>query len=335
MNSGFYEQRFDSIQFLRAAAAFSVIFHHISFIERGAFGVDIFFCISGFIMMYVTEMNTEHFFAKRLIRLAPLYYFITFITFAGIIIMPQLFDRTTADPVMFIKSLFFIPYSIDGVIQPLVRVGWTLNYEMFFYFIIWISIRISKKYRALTASLIIFILVVCGKMSSTGNVLVRFWTDSIMIEFIYGMLAYEIHRYVSVRYSRLNTAVRLPLFCLAVCTYIILWVVGYDNISQGADRFLTFGIPAFIIFNCIFISCYGIKLPAFFVWLGDISYSVYLIHYFIIRFYNRYICPDGICDLRAVFFALCAVAVIICAGAVSYTLFEKKLNTYLRNKILY
>ena len=85
---GFYEKRFDSIQVLRGIAAFSVILHHIAFIGKGAFGVDIFFCISGFIMMYITEINSEHFFMKRIIRLVPLYYAITAITFAGAVIMP-------------------------------------------------------------------------------------------------------------------------------------------------------------------------------------------------------------------------------------------------------
>lgn len=335
LNNGFYNRRFDSIQFLRAAAAFSVIFNHMAFIGKGAFGVDIFFCISGFIMMYVTEIDTRNFLMKRIIRLAPLYYFMTIITFIGIIIMPQLFDKTTANPVMLLKTIFFIPYSINGVIQPIVRVGWTLNYEMFFYFIVWISIRISKKYRSVIASFIILVLVVSGKFIDSGNALADFWTDSIIIEFIYGMLAYEIHRKASVYYKNMNVSVRLPVFLLAVCSFSLLWIVDYDKVFFHGFRFIIYGIPAFIIFNCIFIAGYGIKLPSVLVWLGDISYSMYLIHYFIIRLYNRYMCPDGVLDGRAVFGAIAATVAVICAGAVSYALFEKKLNIYLRNKILH
>lgn len=335
MNTGFYNQRFDSIQVLRAVAAFSVIFNHIAFIGKGAFGVDIFFCISGFIMMYVTESETKYFFVKRIIRLAPLYYFMTIVTFAGMVVMPQLFDAGKADPAMLLKTLFFIPYSINGTIQPIVRVGWTLNYEMFFYFIIWISIKISKKYRGITASAIILILVMCGYIFKIENVVYEFWTDSIMIEFIFGILAYEIHRNMAPHYKDIQAVVRLPLFLIAICFYILLWIIDYNSIFLGAERCIVCGIPAFIIFNCVFMAGYGLKMPPVLVWFGDISYSMYLIHYFIIRLYNRYMCPDGICDIYAVISAVVAVIVIILAGAVSYTLFEKKLNTYLRNKILY
>ena len=80
MDTTFYTKRFDSIQAMRGLAAFSVILQHIAFIENGAFGVDIFFCISGFIMMYVTETRTDYFMAKRLVRIVPLYYFITLVT---------------------------------------------------------------------------------------------------------------------------------------------------------------------------------------------------------------------------------------------------------------
>lgn len=334
LDKGFLNRRFDSIQFLRAVAAISVIFNHMAFAGKGAFGVDIFFCISGFVMMYVTETDTKYFFAKRIIRIAPLYYFMTIVTFAGILIMPQLFDKTTADPVMLLKSIFFIPYSIGNAVQPIVRVGWTLNYEMFFYLIIWISIRISKKYRALTASLIIMILVACGRFFYMEYTVLQFWTDSVMIEFIYGMLAYEIHKHASKYYRDMNISVRLPLFLLAVCAYALLWIVDYDPGFFDNHRFIIYGIPAFVIFNLVFIAAYGIKLPRVCVWLGDISYSMYLIHYFIIRLYNRIFCPDGVLDKGAFIGAVGAIALVICAGAVSYILFEKKLNTYFRKKIL-
>ncbi len=335
LDNGFYNRRFDSIQLLRAAAAISVIFNHMAFIGKGAFGVDIFFCISGFIMMYVTETDTDYFFVKRLIRLAPLYYFMTAVTYIGVTAAPQLFDKTTADPLMLLKSIFFIPYTIGDTIQPIVRVGWTLNYEMFFYLIIWVSLKISKKYRGIIASLIIFVLVIAGSFYEGGNVIVRFFTDSIMTEFIYGILAYEIHRYAAAHYENMDISVRLPVFLLAVCSYALLWVVDYDKVFSYSCRAVIYGVPAFIIFNGIFVAGYGAKIPRVFVWLGDISYSMYLIHYFIVRLYNRYLCPDGICDGTALIGAVFAVFVTVCAGAVSYALFEKKLNTYLRKKILH
>ena len=68
INKRFQDLHFDSIQALRGLAALFVVFQHIRFLNFGAFGVDIFFCISGFMIMFTTEKSTKYFFRKRLIR---------------------------------------------------------------------------------------------------------------------------------------------------------------------------------------------------------------------------------------------------------------------------
>lgn len=55
INKRFQDLHFDSIQALRGLAALFVVFQHIRFLNFGAFGVDIFFCISGFMIMFTTE----------------------------------------------------------------------------------------------------------------------------------------------------------------------------------------------------------------------------------------------------------------------------------------
>ena len=73
------------IQALRWFAASAVVLAHTDihqfsvnpkFFEFGAIGVDIFFAISGFIMMYLSEHRSDGsdvFLAKRIIRIVPLY----------------------------------------------------------------------------------------------------------------------------------------------------------------------------------------------------------------------------------------------------------------------
>lgn len=330
---GFYEQRFDSIQVLRGIAAFSVILHHIAFIGKGAFGVDIFFCISGFIMMYITEISSEHFFMKRIIRLVPLYYAITAITFAGTVLMPELFEKTTADILSLIKSLLFIPFDSHGAVQLIVRVGWTLNYEMFFYLIVYVSLLISKKYRAVIASGIIVFLVVLGKVFDFYYDAFDFWTDSIMVEFIFGIISYEILRNTSSYYEKMKALKRVVLAAFAACLYISLWTIDYYKVFAGSDRCVAYGIIGMIIFNLVFLSGYGLRMPKFLVWMGDISYSVYLLHYFIIRLYNRFLCPDVQIDTAAVLGAIAAVAAVYVTGNLSYKLFEQKLSRLLRKRL--
>ena len=65
INKRFQDLHFDSIQALRGLAALFVVFQHIRFLNFGAFGVDIFFCISGFMIMFTTEKSTKYLQRKR------------------------------------------------------------------------------------------------------------------------------------------------------------------------------------------------------------------------------------------------------------------------------
>ncbi|MBD5519262.1 MAG: acyltransferase, partial [Lachnospiraceae bacterium] len=67
-------KRIESIQALRAFATLSVVLTHMSFIKSGSFGVDIFFIISGFLMMYSTEKGIEGYWKKKIKRIVPFYW---------------------------------------------------------------------------------------------------------------------------------------------------------------------------------------------------------------------------------------------------------------------
>ena len=94
INKRFQDLHFDSIQALRGLAALFVVFQHIRFLNFGAFGVDIFFCISGFMIMFTTEKSTKYFFRKRLIRILPLYYLMTLVTYLSLLLFPSMFQQT-------------------------------------------------------------------------------------------------------------------------------------------------------------------------------------------------------------------------------------------------
>lgn len=81
-------QKIESVQMMRGIAALSVVFCHIGMLGRGSFGVDLFFCISGFIMMLVTEKNCNNFLKKRFLRICPLYYLLTIGSFLMALIVP-------------------------------------------------------------------------------------------------------------------------------------------------------------------------------------------------------------------------------------------------------
>ena len=63
-------------------------------------------------MMYVTEKSHKNFFLKRVIRIIPIYWILTFGVFSIAILKPDLLNNTTADYEHLLKSLFFIPFNI-------------------------------------------------------------------------------------------------------------------------------------------------------------------------------------------------------------------------------
>ncbi len=145
-----------SIQALRAIAATSVILVHIPFIGKGAFGVDIFFVISGFIICYISSLNSDDFLLKRVFRIVPLYWLGTFGVFLLALVVPAWLNATTANLTDLAKSLFLIPYKReDGGTFPMLFLGWTLEYEMFFYFAFGLALVFFKKWTSLAASILL------------------------------------------------------------------------------------------------------------------------------------------------------------------------------------
>ncbi|MDD5350170.1 MAG: acyltransferase [Chthoniobacteraceae bacterium] len=142
-------QKLAGIQALRGIAALMVVgFHALIYhyaavpngsLPRWAFfgtaGVDLFFVISGFVMVYVTRArfgspaHQANFLLDRAARIYPPYWIATLPVIAACLFFPGLTvialnPRTLAD------SLLLLPSRADF---PLLRVGWTLIHEMFFY----------------------------------------------------------------------------------------------------------------------------------------------------------------------------------------------------------
>src|ERR1700730_5517211 len=133
------------VQVLRAAAATLVVVFHIgrmieiktgldigSWTHAGPAGVDLFFVISGFIMVYTMpkDFSAWRFLLRRIIRIAPLYWILT-IAYLALVILTARRHIPTTD---IVASFFFLPARDEnGMIYPPIGQGWTLAYEMFFY----------------------------------------------------------------------------------------------------------------------------------------------------------------------------------------------------------
>lgn len=357
-HSDFHKIHFDSIQTLRGIAALLVLAEHIRFFARGAFGVDIFFVISGFIIMLTTHHSTEYFLRKRLLRIVPFYYLMTLATFGLLLLFPAMFEQSTASPVFLVKSLLFLPFDIGGgILQPLLRIGWTVNCEIFFYLLFALALRISHRYRGLICSLLLILFVGTAALLSGANTwtgvpfpsgngqpssfhaLLYFWGNPIMLEFILGILCYYFLRLCYSRFCNmpgyLAKIIGVAALLLAAVLIVVL-IVTYPSVNVlGYRRLLWRGLPAVLILSGFVLGGFVLTMPRFSVSLGNISFSIYLIHYYPIMLLDRKIFDFSTLTIRSGIGAVLGCFAVIAISAAAWYLIEKKLTALLRCKLLH
>ncbi len=317
----------DQIQFLRGIAAFSILIAHTPYIQRGHFGVDLFFIISGFIMTYVTEKSYDDFLLKRAVRIVPLYWLGTIGLYVLAVVAPGILNTATDSVVDLLRSLFFIPYFNGRTVEPLLRLGWTLNFEVFFYLLFFISCVISQKYRAAITSTMILFLVCLGSMLESNSVLINFYTDPILLEFIYGMAAFYVYRAASKNVDSLKNIYAKIGFVLGVSLYVRMFFV--QSIGDQAYRHISWGLPCLLVFILVLLGGRKVKIFAWFVILGNVSYSLYLFHPYVIHLVDRKIFSIGSAGGMVYLVTMGTYAAAIAVAYVSWLFIEKPSQKYL------
>lgn len=282
-----------NVQALRGLAAFLVVFVHLAKLAQlagldpgvtvfGNSGVDVFFVISGLIMVVTTsgrKQTPQGFLRNRVTRIVPLYWTITLAVFAIALIAPALLQSTTADPVDLAKSLAFVPYARpDGAMHPVVFVGWTLNYEMAFYVIFAAGLLLPNRLAGLAASVSLLVAAaLAGQVLQPKDPVIGFYTAPMICEFGAGMVLGALF----VR-DRLPKARRWGWPAVAVGALALGVMLAGPWLWPTADRALMFGVPAVAIVACGLIAeRAGLKLNAGWIQLlGAASYSTYLTHFF-------------------------------------------------------
>ncbi len=271
-----------NIQILRAFAALNVVFchsiqaasdyHFESLIGRffnnwGENGVDIFFVISGFIIVYIQHLNKRtatDFFIQRIKRIVPIYWFCSFFIAIIYFFIPEVFNKLQFNLYHFLSSLFFLSNFFFNK-QPLLTPGWTLEYEMFFYLLFALSLFFkNKKYSFFFICTSVLILALFG----TINLL--------FIEFLFGMLIALIYIYSNFKIKNILSKYSYFFLILGI-VLLCLPLFFFYNFS----RYIQSGIPSsLILLGLIFSKQITSRVLVF---LGDASYSIYLTHLFVVR----------------------------------------------------
>ena len=261
-------QRFRSIQALRAVAACAVVVLHaypephtaLGNAQYGAFGVDLFFVISGFIMAQVAQgRSAGQFLRDRLWRIYPLWW---------VALLPWLFILQRG-PVFVASSLTLWPIYQGGYYVPLLKVGWTLSFELLFYAGMTLALRSRPA-----VPLALYGLMLIGSLT-IGSPLLHFVGSPMVLEFLMGLIIARLPR-------RAVLAWLIPagIAALALTSPALGDVEATLTGHSALQRAIAWGIPAaLIVWGTLSIEpLFKRRLFNVPVALGDASYSIYLFH---------------------------------------------------------
>ncbi|AWA51425.1 acyltransferase [Klebsiella pneumoniae] len=313
----------NQIQWLRAIAAILVVITHFTGkaysvklldheFSSGAIGVDIFFIISGFIMMYVSDLKKQYpikFILNRFIRILPVHYFFLFILIIIFLIKPDVINSSVSKTYVW-ESFLLVP-ALRNDAEYLNPVIWTLCYEMMFYLIFCVSLNLKNlTTSAIATTLVISAIVFSGFFYKGDNIYISAATDSISLEFCYGMLLYVFYKKGFLTFHWL-----LPLM-LSIILYFVLKQFDFY-------RFIKLGIPSALIFIS-FLNMKNSKIT-FLNFLGKISYEIYICHIMVISASYLILFRLGVFNIFA-YATLTSVLILISAYLINIFISNKALS---------
>ncbi|HFK9635428.1 TPA: acyltransferase family protein [Yersinia enterocolitica] len=344
--------KLNSIQFCRAIAFLSVLMLHrvpswdfFYIFQYGKYGVMMFFIISGFIITFLnlngkTE-SLKTFLLKRFIRIYPVYWLSTLVC-----VIVSVYNYYTGftdwTPTLslyvteWIPTIMLLPTNNGLTIN---NVAWSLIYEIWYYllfaflifhlknkFIIgvfgysYLIIIINTFFPSLLASRAFY--VYWGIMFSTLNLF-----------FIMGAcIAYILFE----RDKKHIILCVMTFLCSAGFQVLFGYKKTLGEIGGVTTEILMLSLSLFIIIGTIYLEINkGLKFPSFFVYVGNMSYTLYLFHYVWVEIYRGIygklfpsVYKYSGMEIASYYFTL----IIICS--VIYKYFELPSNYFLRKKLI-
>ena len=333
------------IQVLRAVAAEMVVVRHattllhardgrhFSIWFNGVTGVDIFFVISGFVMMISTTplLTASHpgrtFFARRTERIVPMYWLATTAKVLALLAAPTLALSGLGRWWHVLASYLFFPTrSLAESYGTVLAVGWTLVFEMSFY-ILFTIVLATRLPRLRTLTPVLLALAFAWNIPFVArHGTLHFYASTMQLEFLFGMLLAA-----SVPWVRKLPVSISALLAAAGFVPLLVWNPPAVAIWGG----ILWGIPALAVVTAAVAleSPLGHCTPKWLLEIGDASYSIYLTHGFVLpvvcvlfaRYGGRgpYILPLAL---------IVSIIVATLAGDLAYRLIERPIMRWFKGR---
>ena len=283
-----------NVQALRAVAALLVVAQHAADVyhtrvvpgistsewPNGAAGVDVFFVVSGLVMVISSERLRDCsdgwrvFLRHRFVRILPLFWIMMIVKIALVAAMPAMALRTQLHFGYVVASFLLLPvHDASGAFQPVLPVSWTLTFEMMFYGLfalaLFLRVPVLRFVTPILAALALAALARTSTWPAIGEL-----ANTMVLEFALGAWIGTL---------ALHGRIAPP------GAAILLLVVGFGimlSIPYGPPpmRLIVWGLPA----AAIVAGAIGLErivaphLPRWLLSLGDASYAIYLTHAFVI-----------------------------------------------------
>jgi peptidoglycan/LPS O-acetylase OafA/YrhL len=289
--------RFSALDAIRGLAAVAVMLLHyaghngLSWMPRAWMAVDLFFILSGFVLMHSYSQKIGDgrldflaFFKIRLTRLMPLYLVGLFLGYLSMTYSCRLPGGSCEAHVLpaVVYGMFMLPYfteamwpfgtNFEQIIFPLNGPAWSLLFELLVNLLFFYWIAIWKRQHLWLVISIAFITLVGAyffKGSVNGgwgenNFLVGF--PRVIYHFFIGVLIYTM-------YLRFGLKSK-PVAYISVVCLLIFFAIN----SSLTSMFSLFILAPFIVLANAKITFSGYT-ENICTWLGDISYPLYIVHW--------------------------------------------------------
>ena len=325
------------IQGLRAIAVIFVIFYHLTKnFSFGYVGVDIFFVISGFVIsksIYENLNNKNYiiyFFFKRLRRILPVLLFVLVISMIAYFILGNLVNsdrviKTFITSTLGISNIYFLRNKEDYFAENLDNLfihTWSLGVEEQFYFfypflfLIIFFLKKEKIFLYFLSSIIILSLIYFIIESDVNK---YFWSPfSRFWEIGFGCLIF---------FFRNNFKIIKKIIFFSFLLIIFFYIFNLLDLKK-IFLFLTISSTGYLITLNKKNNLRIFLEHKYLLFVGKISYSLYLVHYPFLYFLNIYFETNLINNLTY-------LLIIFITSTLTYKFIEKpfkKIKFQLNNK---
>jgi exopolysaccharide production protein ExoZ len=330
-----------TLQVARGVAANLVVISHLTLVDAkygggtmppflfyGIAGVDVFFVLSGFVMVAIAgrDIRSDQFLWRRAVRIYPTYWLVSLVVLGVSLVFPAIVNSSIQGPISIWRSFLLIPQET----LPLLAVGWTLIHEMYFYlvFALLLFFRIPVPTGLVMWSAF---LVLCAAFVPPGHIaaspVLTVLLSPLTAEFMMGAVAGVLYRTGAVRWALGAGSIGL-LAIAATIVFVAPALSLAKNIHLDSWRVILFGAPAALIIYAL--AAWELRTsphaPAILVALGDWSYATYLVHVLVLSALGRMIAvvssPGIGTTLLLAGFGLVATNL---AGGATFHLFERPL----------